>query len=248
MRIPNVLVASAYGPIIVNFRDRYIGARIIEGGYALKGEIENLIKLCEALLSQGAPIAVLDLGANVGTHSLALAKTFDGRITVHAVEAQRQIFHMLCGTMALNGLDNVRCYRAAVSDRAGETLTYDLPDYRQANNFGSVELLPPKRSDNQKLAKSGREAAPTITIDNFAVKVDLIKLYVEGMELRALEGGRHTIARDKPIIFLEFIKSDQDAIAAFLGQQGYHGYAIEKDLVAVPPERKITITGLKKVF
>ena len=51
MRIPNVLAASAYGPIIVNFRDRYIGARIIEGGYALKGEIEILIKLCEALLS-----------------------------------------------------------------------------------------------------------------------------------------------------------------------------------------------------
>ncbi|MEC7572681.1 MAG: FkbM family methyltransferase, partial [Pseudomonadota bacterium] len=101
--------------------------RLINGGYAVKGEIEILIKLCEALLTQAAPITVFDLGANVGTHSLALAKTFDGRITVHAVEAQRQIFHMLCGTMALNGLDNVRCYRAAVSDRAGKTLTYDCP-------------------------------------------------------------------------------------------------------------------------
>ena len=35
------------------------------------------------------------------------------------------------------------------------------------------------------------------------------------------------------------------AIAAFLGQQGYHGYAVEKDLVAVPPERNITVKGLK---
>ena len=248
MRIPNVLVASAYGPIIVNFRDRYIGARIIEGGYALKGEIENLIKLCEALLSQGAPIAVLDLGANVGTHSLALAKTFDGRITVHAVEAQRQIFHMLCGTMALNGLDNVRCYRAAVSERAGETLTYDLPDYRQANNLGGLELVPPVKSDNAELVKAGREAAPTITIDSFAVKVDLIKLDVEGMELRVLEGGRHTIARDKPIIFLEFIKLNQDAIVGFFRQQGYHGYVRGGELLAIPPERRITIKGLKKVF
>ena len=248
MRIPNVLVASAYGPIIVNFRDRYIGARIIEGGYALKGEIENLIKLCEALLSQGAPIAVLDLGANVGTHSLALAKTFDGRITVHAVEAQRQIFHMLCGTMALNGLDNVRCYRAAVSERAGETLTYDLPDYRQANNLGGLELVPPVKSDNAELVKAGREAAPTITIDSFAVKVDLIKLDVEGMELRVLEGGRHTIARDKPIIFLEFIKPNQDAIVGFFRQQGYHGYVRGGELLAIPPERRITIKGLKKVF
>ena len=58
------------------------------------------------------------------------------------------------------------------------------------------------------MAKSGWEAAPTITIDSFAVKVDLIKLDVEGMELRALEGGRQTIARDKPVLFLETVKSD----------------------------------------
>ena len=80
------------------------------------------------------------------------------------------------------------------------------------------------------------------------MKVDLIKLDVEGMELRALEGGRQTIARDKPVLFLETVKPDQDAIAAFLGQQGYHGYAVEKDLGAVPPERNITVKGLKKVF
>ena len=248
MRIPNVLVASAYGPMIVNMRDKFIGQSILQNEYWAKAEIDMLRQLAEAVLADAPALTFLDLGTNVGTHSLALAKTFDGRITVHAVEAQRQIFHMLCGTMALNGLDNVRCYRAAVSDRAGETLTYDLPDYRQANNFGSVELLPPKRSDNQKLAKSGREAAPTITIDSFAVKVDLIKLDVEGMELRVLEGGRHTIARDKPIIFLEFIKPNQDAIVGFFRQQGYHGYVRGGELLAIPPERRITIKGLKKVF
>ncbi|MEC7572682.1 MAG: FkbM family methyltransferase [Pseudomonadota bacterium] len=81
--------------------------------------------------------------------------------------------------------------------------------------------MPPVKSDNADLVKAGRERAPTITIDSFAVKVDLIKLDVEGMELRALEGGRHTIARDKPIIFLEFIKSDQGAIVGFFRQQGF---------------------------
>ena len=170
MRIPNVLVASAYGPMIVNVRDRFIGQSILQNEYWAKDEID-----------------------------------------------------MLCGTMALNGLDNVRCYRAAVSDCAGETLTFDRPDYRQANNLGGLEPVPPVKSDNADLAKAGRERAPTITIDSFAVTVDLIKLDVEGMELRALEGGRHTIARDKPIIFLEFIKSDQDAIVGFFRQQGYHG-------------------------
>lgn len=248
MRISNVLVASAYGPMIVNFRDRYIGARFVEDGYAAKGEAENLIKLCEALLSQGAPIVVFDLGANVGTHSLALAKTFDGRIAVHVVEAQHQVFHMLCSTMALNGLDMVRCYRAAISDRAGETLTYDLPVDRQANNLGGLELVPPALSDNADLVKAGREAAPTITIESFAVKVYLIKLDVEGMKLRALQGGQHTIARDKPIIFMDFQRSDRRALAMFLTKNGYLGFAHSEEILAIPPERRITIKGLKKAF
>ena len=248
MRIPNVLAASAYGPMIVNVRDRFIGQSILQNEYWAKAEIDMLRQLAEAVLADAPALTFLDLGANLGTHSLALAKTFDSRITVHAVEAQRQVFHMLCGTMALNGLDNVRCYRAAVSDRAGKTLTYDLPDYRQANNLGGLELVPPVKSDNADLVKAGRERAPTITIDSFAVKVDLIKLDVEGMELRALEGGRHTIARDKPIIFLEFIKSDQDAIVGFFRQQGYYGYVRGHELLAIPPERRITIKGLKKVF
>ena len=150
--------------------------------------------------------------------------------------------------MALNGLDNVRCYRAAVSDRAGETVTYDLPDYRQANNFGGLELVPPVKSDNADLVKAGREAAPTLTIDSFAMTVDLIKLDVEGMELRALQGGRQTIARDKPIHFFGIHKSRWAAIAGFLGQQGYHGYVCAGELLAIPPERRITIEGLKQVF
>ena len=123
MRIPNVLVASAYGPIIVNMRDRFITPAILDEGYWAQPEIDMLRQLAEAVLAEGPALTFLDLGANVGTHSLVLAQTFGARVTVHAVEAQRQIFHMLCGTMALNGLDNVRCYRAAVSDRAGERLT-----------------------------------------------------------------------------------------------------------------------------
>ena len=248
MRIPNVLVASAYGPMIVNVRDKFIGQSILQNEYWAKAEIDMLHQLAEAVLADAPALTFLDLGANVGIHSLALAQTFDGRVNVHAVEAQRQIFHMLCGTMALNGLDNVRCYRAAVSDRAGETLTYDLPDFRQANNLGRLELAPPALSDNAELVKAGRERAPTITIDSFAVKVDLIKLDVEGMELRALEGGRQTIARDKPVLFFETVKSDQDAIVGFFRLQGYHGYVRGHELLAIPPERRITIKGLKKVF
>ena len=60
---------------------------------------------------------------------------------------------------------------------------------------------------------------PTLTFNSFAMRADLIKLDFEGMELCALKGGRQTIARDKPIVFLENLKSDQPAIAEISCQQ-----------------------------
>jgi hypothetical protein len=37
--------------------------------------------------------------------------------------------------------------------------------------------------------------------------ISLIKIDVEGMELDVLEGAKETITRNKPIIFIEFLKS-----------------------------------------
>ena len=108
--------------------------------------------------------------------------------------------------------------------------------------------MPPALSDNAELVKAGREAAPTITIDSFAVKVDLIKPDVEGMELRALEGGRQTIAHHKPVMYLEVHKSDGSAIAEFLTGLGYRGFDCVSELLAIPTDRLITVEGLKQVF
>ena len=98
------------------------------------------------------------------------------------------------------------------------------------------------------MVKAGREAAPTITIDSFAMTVDLIKLDIEGMELRALEGGRQTIAHHQPFMYLEVHKSDGSAIAEFLTSHGYRGFVCVGELLAVPRARPITVEGLKQVF
>jgi hypothetical protein len=52
-------------------------------------------------------------------------------------------------------------------------------------------------------------------------RLDLLKLDVEGMEAEALDGARETIERCKPILFVETIKSDKDAITAALRNEGY---------------------------
>jgi hypothetical protein len=67
-------------------------------------------------------------------------------------------------------------------------------------------------------------------------RLDLLKLDLEGMEAEALDGARETIERCKPVLFIEVIKSDKDAISEALRGAGYvvlpHGMnilAIHKD-------------------
>jgi len=49
----------------------------------------------------------------------------------------------------------------------------------------------------------------------------LLKIDVEGMEAEVLQGAAETIARCKPILFVETIKSDKDTIIAALRNEGY---------------------------
>ena len=59
------------------------------------------------------------MGANFGCFALALARIAGPKGKVHAFEAQRVIFDMLCGSVALNGLTQVFCHHVAVGDREG---------------------------------------------------------------------------------------------------------------------------------
>ena len=62
---------------------------------------------------------------------------------------------MLCGTMAINNITNVHCHLNAVSALPNEEIKIHLPDYNQSNDFGSLELISPIRSDNFNLIKRG---------------------------------------------------------------------------------------------
>jgi hypothetical protein len=52
-------------------------------------------------------------------------------------------------------------------------------------------------------------------------RVDLIKIDVEGMEMEALEGARQMIETSRPVLLIESIKVDRDALRAWLQDCGY---------------------------
>ena len=249
MTIPNIIVNSIHGPMIVNKNDQYIGQSIQQFGSWAQDDINIIASFCDLILSSKPKMVLYDVGANIGSHTVALAKKYGDRITVRAFEAQRQVYYMLCGNVAINGLDNAICEYAAVSDVANNIIPIQLPDYNTVNNFGGVELITAEHSDNQNMIKPNLEFIKTTTLDSYNDVVDFIKMDVEGMEHLALAGAQTLLATHRPVCFVEVMKTDQTLVKQIFKKLNYIAYAYKNDdWIFCPAERGFTINSVAQVI
>lgn len=193
--VPGRLVESAHmaikkcrhGTMMYNVNDAFIGRSL-----DLYGEwCDDEVFVLGQVIAPGD--VVVDVGANIGTHTVFFAKAVGPTGMVVAFEPQRLVFQTLCGNVALNGLTNVTSFMAAVGEQHG-TLTFPALDPRQTHNFGAV-----------KAASDGSgEPVDLVPIDALGLRrCALIKVDVEGMETKVLAGAKETIARCRPALFLE---------------------------------------------
>ena len=62
----------------------------------------------------------------------------------------------------------------------------------------------------------------TKTLDSFNLSgIDFIKIDVEGYELHVLSGGRETIAKNKPKLYIEIWNSNLRSASYILSEMGY---------------------------
>jgi FkbM family methyltransferase len=233
--------------MIINTNDRYIGRSIETYGSWAADDIELIKSIIRIQLEEKSSVKFYDVGANIGTHSVALAREFGNKISVRSFEAQRQVYYMLCGNVALNGLENVICHHQAVSDQFG-SLTINVPDYNTENNFGGVELLEPVHSDNYDMVKSVSEQVQTVTLDSLNEAVDFVKMDIEGMEHMALVGAQEMISQHTPICFVEIFKTDQVFVKNFFKQLGYTAYELRaEDWLFIPEKSSIMLDNALQV-
>ena len=234
--------------MIINANDQFIGRSIEVYGAWAKDDIELIVSLLNLLLQQKPTLTFYDVGANIGTHTVALARTFGEKLQVKSFEAQRQIYYMLCGNVAINGLTNVHCYNLAVSDQSDQTLEIQLPDYQMPNNFGGLELVKPVRSDNQHMTKTATDTVETVCLDDFDEHIDFLKIDIEGMEHVALAGAKKVISASRPICFVEMYKTDIDVVKKFFKKLDYVAYAVKPDdWIFFPKESIYCVNNTAKI-
>lgn len=202
----NELRVFKHGMVLYNKNDIFIGRSL-----ALYGEYsEAEVDFFQQLLKPGD--IVVEAGANIGAHTIVLAKEVKSNGMVFAFEPQRIVFQTLCANLALNNLTNVIARQAALGQEAGITKLPPL-DYNRYENFGGVSL-----NENQD-----GEDIEIQTIDSLQLqRCRLIKADVEGMEKEVLTGAHKTIERLRPILYVENDRLDKSQILIHLIQSfGY---------------------------
>lgn len=236
-----VVVPTVYGQMMVNRHDVNQTGALFKTGRAI--DHDEIAMLARMLPSLGTGLTVLDVGANFGTYSIALSAVAGPAGKVHAFEPQRLIYNLLVGSVALNALTNVYCHNVALGDREGRV---EIPqyDYDRPMNFGSIEFGGTQQEALPQAAghdPSRAEFVTLMTVDRFEFpQVHLMKVDVEGMELQVLRGAAETVRRCRPLLFVEHLKNDREALRRAIAEMDYVVYQKEKGInfLCVPTEMK----------
>ena len=198
-----------HGTMIYLASDRYVGQSLDRYGQFSEGEAH----LLQHLVKPGNTI--VEVGANIGAHTIALAKATGPGGVVHAFEPQRIIHQILCGNVALNALSNVYTYHAAVGRKSSSIMVPKL-NYAATNNFGGISLG----------SCVAGEQVPIVTIDSYNLSsCHLIKIDVEGMEGDVVAGAEDTIRRCRPLLYVENDRKEKSqALIQQIAALGYRLY------------------------
>jgi FkbM family methyltransferase len=175
------------GPLLFNKYDVYVGGSLKK--YGEFSEAEQL--LFRQIVRPGA--LVVEVGANVGAHTVALSKLAGPEGEVHALEPQRLVFQALCANLALNQCTNVFARQCAAGAAPGTLYVPALPANQPAN-FGGVSMVDTPTG----------EPVRAITVDSLDLPFcHFLKIDVEGMEIDVLRGAQATIDSYRPLLYVE---------------------------------------------
>ena len=184
----NRLAMTRHGPMLFNRHDSVVGRSLDWYGEYFEQEAA-LFRQC---LRAGD--VVVDVGANIGAHTIPMAQRVGSGGRVLAFEPIRLHFQTLCANVALNSIGWVDCIHGALGARDETLHLLDVPMERE-ENYGGLELA----------AIPGDQAVPVFRLDGCfrQNRLRLIKIDVEGMEADVLDGARAVIARFRPALYVE---------------------------------------------
>lgn len=139
---------------------------------------------------------LLDVGANRGVYTRALLDVFGADADIWAFEPAESTFNVLASEVG--GIPNVRLRNIGLGNEEGVATLYSPGEAaKMASVYDRSERL-----ERFGMSVTRTEPITLTTVDRFLADegiehVDLLKLDVEGHELKVLEGASHSLADGK---------------------------------------------------
>ncbi|WP_252107377.1 MULTISPECIES: FkbM family methyltransferase [unclassified Halomonas] len=153
---------------------------------------------------------VLDVGANIGNHTLYFACVLGCQ--VRAYEPNKRLHQPLSNSVKLNGIaELVQVFPCGVGRGPSKAKLKELNE----SNLGSQSL---------ELLDEGSIGIDVVRLDDqvFESPVAAIKIDVEGMELAVLEGAEDLIQKDQPLLVVESVDvAHYDTLQNFIKRNNY---------------------------
>lgn len=176
--------------------DSDVGKQLFASGEFEKREIDFF---SHRLSTMNAPV-VLDIGANIGIHTIKWAKV-NSAMHIYAFEPSPITYELLSKNIEINNVNTqVHTLPIAISNVSGKRSFYHTKDDAYSS------LKDTKRKEVQEVFE-----IQTYTIDSFIQKnnfdkIDFIKIDVEGFEGEVIEGAKDTLSKLHPDLFVEIYK------------------------------------------
>jgi FkbM family methyltransferase len=218
---PTVRQTKFHGFDLLVWANEYIGRRILTVGSFEKDEMARL----PSFVRPGD--TCVDVGANIGLHTLSLARAVGATGHVFSFEPVRKNALLAQLNCEINNLHNVTMTASPLSDVSGKILSANLPDNDSSFAFFS------------ETGGMGDEGA-TRTLDEFCesrtvAAVHFIKIDVEGAEMKILRGASRLLSSPGAprVVMVEMVDdylrrfgdNKRDAVA-FMSALGYKPFVV----------------------
>lgn len=201
---------TPWGQMAYNLNDVYVGQSLhVYGEYAPveRRFLQSLVRIGDT---------VVEVGANIGALTVPLLWSVGIPGKVYAFEPQPHVGDLLMQNVMHRGLRSggvAQLLFKAAGAAPGTARIGNLPP-DTLNNFGGVAV----NAESDMMVD-----VEVVTIDSLELEaLRLLKADCEGWELAVIEGARDTIARCRPILYIEDDRADQsEALHALVRSLGY---------------------------
>ncbi len=151
-------------------------------------------------LSDKNKVLFIDCGSNYGFYSLYVASLHKEHKII-SIEASRNTLEEFKKNLNLNNLQNIYLYNNAISNNDMENIIFNESnkDWESSLTHNEFEVYSKTNIQTIKIDTLVKDH----DLDDFKI---IIKLDIEGNEMRALQGSINLIKRASPLIIIEFSK------------------------------------------